>query len=96
MDDLALIERVATGRASGIKMGDDGGGLLISPDGVAPSRMVGASAFDIFPCTIKSRRFLLASAHPGSPGEKAVKQLFMCVSNDPSLFLCVLECSMVE
>ena len=25
-------------------MGDDGGGLLISPDGVAPSRMVGVSA----------------------------------------------------
>ena len=25
------------GRASGIKMGDDGGGLLISPDGVVPA-----------------------------------------------------------
>ena len=42
-------------RASGIKMGDDGGGLLISPDGVAPSWIVGVSASVIFPCTIKSR-----------------------------------------
>ena len=32
------------GRASGVKMGDDGGGSLISPDGVAPSRIVGVSA----------------------------------------------------
>ena len=30
-----------TGRASGIKMEDDGGGLLISPDEVAPSQIVG-------------------------------------------------------
>jgi len=33
------------GRASGVKMGgSDGGGLLISPDGVAPSRMIDVSA----------------------------------------------------
>jgi len=36
--------------------GDDGGGSLISPDGVLPSQMVGVSATVIFPCTIKSRR----------------------------------------
>jgi len=29
------------GRTSGVKMGDDGGGSLISPDGVSPTRMVG-------------------------------------------------------
>jgi len=33
--------------------GDDGGWPLISPDGVAPSRIVGVSASDISPCTIK-------------------------------------------
>ena len=45
---------------------------LISPDGVAPSWMVGVSASDIFPCTIKSRRsFLLALSHLGSPGKGA-------------------------
>ena len=39
-------ERVASGRASGVKMGM--GGSLISPDGVAPSRMVDVSASVIF------------------------------------------------
>jgi len=29
-----------------------------------------------FPCTIKSRSSLLAPAHPGGPGKKAVKWLF--------------------
>jgi len=66
------------GRPSGIKVGGDGGGSLISSDGVAPSRIVGVSASDIFPCTIKSkRRFLLPLAHLGSPGKRAVK--WLCV-----------------
>jgi len=54
-------------------MGDDGGGSLISLDGVTPSWIVIVSVSVIFPCTIKSRRFLLASAHPGSPGKRAIK-----------------------
>jgi len=58
---------------------DDNAGSLINPDGVAPSRMVGVSASVIFPCTIKSRRFLLAPAHLGSPGKRAVIRLYMCV-----------------
>ena len=38
-----------------------------------------ASVF-IFPCTINSRRrFLLAPAYLGSPGEMAVKQVCVCV-----------------
>jgi len=37
--------RVAAGRASGVKMGGiDGGGLLIGPDGVAPTHIVSVSA----------------------------------------------------
>jgi len=64
------------GRASGIKMGDDGGGSLISPDGVASSQTVFVSASIMFPCTIKSRRFLLlAPAHPCSPRKRAIKRL---------------------
>jgi len=52
------------------KMVGDGGGSLISPDGVAPSRMVGVSASVIFPCTTKSRRsFLLLPAHRAGPGK---------------------------
>jgi len=47
---------------------DDGGGSLISPDGVAPGQMVGVSASVIFPCSKKSiTRFLLAPAHQDSP-----------------------------
>jgi len=37
----------------------------------------------IFPCTIKSRSSLLAPAHPGGPGKRAVK--WLCV-------LCVTVC----
>jgi len=33
----------------------------------------------IFRCTIKSRSSLLALAHPGGPGKRAVKRLFVCV-----------------
>jgi len=44
---------------------------LVSPDGVAPSQMVGVL---ISPCTIKSRSSLLAPANPGGPGERAVKR----------------------
>ena len=32
----------------------------------------------IFPCTIKSRSSLLAPAHPGDPGKRAVKWLWWC------------------
>jgi len=75
------VGRVAAGRASGIKMGDDGCGLLISSDGVALSRVVGVSASVIFPCSIKSPEedyILLAPAHPGSLEKRAVKRLLWC------------------
>jgi len=56
----------------------DGGVSLISPDGMVPSRIVGLSASVTFPCTFKSRKFLLAPAHPDSPGKRAVKRLCVC------------------
>jgi len=37
-------------------MGDVGGGLLISPDGVAPGHMVSVSAFVIFSCTTEVQK----------------------------------------
>ena len=49
--------------------GDEGCGLLISSDGVASCQIVGVSASDISPCTIKSRKFLLAAAQPGCPAK---------------------------
>jgi len=55
---------------------------LVSPDGVAPSLMVGVFAeLLIFPGTIKSRSSLLAPAHPGGPIKSAIKRLWcgVCV-----------------
>jgi len=50
---------------------------LVSPDGVAPSRMVCVCVpLLIFPCTTKSRSSILAPAHPGGPGKRAVKRLW--------------------
>ena len=46
-----------------------------------PSRMVGVSASVNLPCTIKSISSLLAPAHPGGPGKRAVKRLCVCVSH---------------
>ena len=44
--------RVAAGRASGIKTGDEGAGSLISPDGVAPSRTLVVSASEALISTL--------------------------------------------
>ena len=49
---------------------------MVSPDGVAPSRMVSCLPLLILPYTIKSRSSLLALAHPGGPGKRAVKWLW--------------------
>ena len=49
---------------------------LVSSDGVAPSQMVGVSDSVYLPCTIESRSSLLAPAHPGGPGIRAVKRLW--------------------
>ena len=63
------------------KNGDDWCGSLIGPDGVALSRiLVFLPLFFPCPINIKSRRrFLVASAHPGSPGKRAIKWLYVCV-----------------
>ena len=51
---------------------------LVSPDGVAPSRMVSMSASVNLPLhhNTMSRSSLLAPAHPGGPGKGAVKRLW--------------------
>ena len=55
------------GSTSSVKMGGDGGGSLISPDGVMPSQMVGVSASVTFPCTIKVQKKISSS---GTDSEK--------------------------
>jgi len=52
---------------------------LISPDGLVPIRMVGVSAsvnLSLHHKNDKSRSFLLAPAHPGGPGKRAVRWLW--------------------
>jgi len=45
---------------------DDGGGPLLSPDGVSPSQMIGVSTPVMFPCTIKVQKKI--SSGTQSPG----------------------------
>jgi len=59
------------------KMGNEGGGSLISPDGMAPSQIVGVSA-SISPCTIKSKKRFSSGTSSHSPGKGAVKWLCVC------------------
>jgi len=49
---------------------------LVSPGAVAPAGRSVCLPQLIFPCTIKSRSSLLALAHPGGPGKRAVKRLW--------------------
>jgi len=49
---------------------------LVSPHGVAPSQMVCVSASVNLPLHHKSRSSLLAPAHLGGPGKRAVKWLW--------------------
>jgi len=49
---------------------------MLSPDGVAASRMVGMSVSVSLPCTIKSRSSFLAPAHLGGPGKRDIKWLW--------------------
>ena len=58
-------------------MGEDGGGTqwLVRMEW-RPGGWPVCLPLLIFPCTIKSRSSLLASAHPGGPGKRAVKRLW--------------------
>jgi len=54
--------------------GIDGGGLLIGPDGMAPTLLLVCLPLVILPITIKSRRsFFLAPPNPGGAGKKGRK-----------------------
>jgi len=55
------------------KMGDGGGGHWLVRMEWCPARWSVCLPLLIFPCTIKSRSSLLAPAHPGGPGKKAIK-----------------------
>jgi len=55
---------------------------LVSPDGVAPSRMIYVSASVNLPLHHKVQKFssgTAAPAHAGGPGKRAVKRLWCAV-----------------
>ena len=52
---------------------------LVSPDGVAPSQMISVSASFNLPLHHKSRSSVMALAHPGGPGKRAVNGLWWSV-----------------
>jgi len=56
-------------------MGDGGGGHWLVRMEWRPAGWSVCLPLLILPCTIKSRSSLLAPAHPGGPGKRAVKQL---------------------
>jgi len=60
------------------KWGDGGGGHWLVRMEWRPDGWSVCLPLLIFPCTIKSRSSLLAPAHPGGPGKRAVKR-FWCV-----------------
>jgi len=47
----------------------------------------------ISPCTVKSRSSLLALAHPGGPGERAIKRLWWMVYVYVCMCACMCVCS---
>ena len=60
-------------------MGDGGGGHWLIRMEWRPAWWSVCLPLLIFPCTMKSRSSLLAPAHPGGPGKRAVKWLCVCV-----------------
>jgi len=58
------------------KWGDGGGGHRLVQMEWRPAGWSVCLPLLIFPCTIKSRSSLLALAHPGSPGKRAIKRLW--------------------
>jgi len=59
------------GRPACKKLGGWWRRALVSPDGVAPSRVVGVSASVNLPLHHKVQKF-----HPGGPGKRAIKRLW--------------------
>ena len=57
-------------------LGDGGGGRWLVRMEWRPAGLSVCLPLLIFPCTIKSRSSLLAPAHPGGPGKRAVKPLW--------------------
>jgi len=73
---LTLLVGRQEGHLACKKMEDGGGGHWLVRMEWRPTRWSMCLPLLIFPCTIKSRSSLLAPAHPGGPGKRAVKRLW--------------------
>jgi len=67
---------------------------LVSPDGVAPSRMVSVFASVNLPLHHKVQKFSSGTGSPGALGKRAVKQVCVCAcySSREPLEVSVTEC----
>jgi len=70
-------------------MGDGGGGHWLVRMEWRPAGWSVCLPLIIFPCTVKSRSSLLAPAHPGGPGKRAVKRLWCVVVVCVIDYLCI-------
>jgi len=95
---MLLVERQEGYLLQPVKnMGDGGGGHWLIRMEWRPTRWSVCLPVLIFPCTIKSRSSLLAPAHPGGPGEMAVKRLW-CINlltYSLTYLLLSLQCSII-
>ena len=73
---LTLLVGRQEGHPACKKWGDGGGGHWLVRIEWQPAGWSVCLPLLIFPCTIKSRSSLLALAHPGGPGKRAVKWLW--------------------
>ena len=74
-------------------MRDGGGGHCLVRMGWRPAGWLVCLPLLVFPCTIKSRSSLLASAHPGGLGKRAVKRLWCGGGGGVSVTLNDGECT---
>jgi len=80
---LTLLVGWQEGHPACKKWGDGGGGYwLVRMEWRPAGRSVFLSLL-IFPCTIKSRSSLLAPAHLGGPGKRAIRRLWCVVASFP-------------
>ena len=64
---MGRMVEVGTGQSG--QSGAQPDGLCVAGESLCPPLL-------IFPCTTKSRSSLLAPAHPGVPGKRAIKRLW--------------------
>ena len=76
-----------------VKMGDGGGGHWLVRMKWCPAGWSVCLPLLIFPCTIKSRSSLLAPAHPGGHGKRAIKRLWRWCGMSPSTPLMIMSAS---